>query len=439
VLNGLSKRLSLVPIAPAVSSRTLDFSIRKLSPRTGSSCPFILLSAVLLPILTGCVAGSGGFIENDTLALDSILNKNEDRNLTQTSGIAWDSSRNTNIMHRGLRRFNHYGLRPLVKHKDCEFKLSPVTSVAVTAYTPDNLTSFAPVIGDRPYATLLTLSGSDFTRCKPKNSRTVNEIWTSSLSLGYLGTTIGEDFQRWVHETAGGSESTPNGWDNQISDGGEPTFLYSLDRSRLFKETKRNQHSYSIGANVGYYTNIHTGYLYRRLLSGRAFSSDFQDVGGTQIVNGTLSSLAHTSGYNNTDGESQSPTLSDTEPKIFPPRRIKETIFFFGLRAYGVIYNATLQGQFRNTGFELDESKLNYVLAQLSLGLSDDLRGWCKILTLNHFGSYSKVKRGCAKITRNTTRMTFALHSRSAEYNSEFERTKPHVWAGLHFTNILNQ
>lgn len=381
-----------------------------------------LLLLILAPFFTGCVAGAGGFIENDALALDNYINRNEDRNLTQTTGLAWDSADTPDIVHTGLRQINKASLRKLVSGQNCEFQLAPVTTIAITAYTPDDLQSFEPVIGDRPYATLLALSGSDLTRCETTRGE-LDEIWTSSLSVGFLGTTLGEDFQRWAHETGGTSSNRPNGWDNQISDGGEPTFLYSLKRSKLFKQRySRSQRSWSIGANIGYYTNLHAGLLYRKLLSGPRFTSDFQDVGGTQIVTGSSSNLRQT-------GQRQ-------PNSVYGP---KEQIAFAGLTFYGVIYNAVLQGQFNSTTYDLSESDINHGLFQLTLGLSDNLLGWCHTLTIRHLFGHPWVEDWCQKITRNPTRMTFALHAQSAEYNSQWEETKPHIWAGLHFSRIIGK
>lgn len=89
--------------------------------------------------------------------------------------------------------------------------------LGMTAFTPDDVDSRAPIPDDHPYAGLVFVGN---TRDVRLHERRVNYL--SSFSLGLLGTGIPERVQDGFHELA--DDDKARGWENQISDGGEPTF-----------------------------------------------------------------------------------------------------------------------------------------------------------------------------------------------------------------------
>jgi hypothetical protein len=95
-----------------------------------------------------------------------------------------------------------------------------------TAFTPDELANPDPIFDDRPYGSLLFLSSR-----RIRVDR--NERWaiSSDLTLGMLGLDIAEEVQTWIHERIGAD--IPRGWRHQISEGGEPTAMYTFKYQRL--------------------------------------------------------------------------------------------------------------------------------------------------------------------------------------------------------------
>jgi hypothetical protein len=93
----------------------------------------------------------------------------------------------------------------------------------VTVFTPDHLSDTARQQGERPYASLLYLANTGV--------QVVTESGTaylSTLTLGVLGAPIVANAHRALHR-ASGSEA-PQGWETQISDGGELTARYAFAR-----------------------------------------------------------------------------------------------------------------------------------------------------------------------------------------------------------------
>jgi hypothetical protein len=101
-------------------------------------------------------------------------------------------------------------------------------------YTPDNLSSSKPVIGDYPYCGVLFLSLSRET-LSPDRSR----LFRSGLSLGTMGpVALGKEIQQSIHGMI--NTDKPLGWNNQLPD--YPVVDYSLyyepnlfSISRIFK------------------------------------------------------------------------------------------------------------------------------------------------------------------------------------------------------------
>jgi hypothetical protein len=120
---------------------------------------------------------------------------------------------------------------------------------AATLYTPEDLRDAVPIRSDHPYANLMSLfvshtSFSDTLRMIPGLPGGL--AISSDFTLGALGTAVGRDLQSWVHlvirggvaesctpNNAGLSPPQPCGWNNQISNGGEPTLLYGVHAQQL--------------------------------------------------------------------------------------------------------------------------------------------------------------------------------------------------------------
>ncbi len=82
--------------------------------------------------------------------------------------------------------------------------------------------------------------------------------YQSTLTIGILGLPIAGELQKTLHKVTDGDK--PEGWDHQISAGGEPTARYSLVRSRNHPFNLdgpwRFELKTSSEANLGYTTDI---------------------------------------------------------------------------------------------------------------------------------------------------------------------------------------
>lgn len=389
---------------------------------------------LLLTQVQGCVVGSGGYIENDVLALDSYTGFNEDRNLTQANGWIWSETESTpNLAHKILN--DHIDQRiPALQRKvirdanfpedgkvlACDPDARRSSGIGVTAFTPENIVAFKPQFGYRPYASLMALNASATYHCTSNGELGVSPqyTWFSSLNIGVLGLTITEDFQRWWHETVGTSSRRPNGWDNQISDGGEPTFMYALERADVLDSAleKKIQPFYSVGVNIGYYTNAYVGVGGRFLLPGDSngsFDTPFYNVGGAYSFAGTEA-------------------IQSQDVSIAADRFV-----FAGLRLRAVARNYLLQGQFRDSAVRYSRSNIEDAIVQATIGFSDSLNGWCRLLTPDRTVAkiFKKNVFSCNAGKVGGTVLTYALHARTQEYKSDQEE-RAHIWAGLYFSNI---
>ena len=284
-----------------------------------------------------CVAqsGSGGiFFEQDFL----YPPKNEDRNYTMGLGIhaagPWVTSSGINgplhLTDRGFDWLYAHAITRLTKsafsirypQNDTTYVFESVM-LAGTAFSPDSLAAYEPIVGDRPYAFLLGWTARRMTL--PANKK---YAWSSDLTLGMLGTYLGRNVQRYIHKKARGccdeTPRDPKGWSNQISNGGEPTLRYSLSYERELPLTvearlgKVFQATVGGSGNVGYYNEIDGAATARLGL----FQSEFWQFRSSPL-----------------GGSNKAPSESKLSPL---------EIFVFGsVRPRLVAYNVMLQGQFR--------------------------------------------------------------------------------------------
>lgn len=199
-------------------------------------------------------------------------------------------------------------------------------SLLGSGFTPDTLNTAAPIPNDRPYASLTALA----VRRVRVNSATFKEAWTSELVVGALGLNFARDIQTRIHhEIRRGNDVTPYdplGWANQVSDGGEPTALYRTMYEKLLAGDsgtgvrKHRQLTGGFETNLGYYTNAAA---FTGLRIG-AFNSEFWEFAPNGL------------------GPVRQAASAETLPNW-------EVFGFLSARARLVIYNALLEGQFRES------------------------------------------------------------------------------------------
>lgn len=195
------------------------------------------------------------------------------------------------------------------------------------AYTPNDLLSTAPVRDDRPFASLVGVTVGHLSIAADERS-----TWTTELMVGALGLDVARRVQTLLHRTrrwmtGATTPPDPQGWSNQISNGGEPTAGYRATFERLVAgdasgaDRKHWQTTAGVDGAVGFQTNVGAGVGMRI----GTFTSDFWEP---------------SSGALGAGAGSQRRPVSGSRWELFA---------FGGARARVVGYDAILQGQFRHS------------------------------------------------------------------------------------------
>ncbi len=208
----------------------------------------------------------------------------------------------------------------------------------LTVFTPQHLSDPALQQGDRPYASLLYLAN---TAVHVVPDREV--AYLSTFTLGVIGAPFVEHVQQGVHELLGSEE--PTGWENQISDGGELTFRYSVARAARSWSGQlggtAGEATTTLRASVGYLTEASIG-----------FATRFGDI--------------------KTPWWSYNPQIADYAEKSVPiaasEGHAAEQYVWAGVNARLRVYNAFLQGQFRDSNVTFDRDELRPIVLEAWLG-----------------------------------------------------------------------
>ena len=225
-------------------------------------------------------------------------------------------------------------------------------------FTPEDITQSAPQFDDRPYAGLVYVS-STHERYQP-----VGEVsWQSTLTVGVLGLDIVGDLQKGVHSITGSDQ--PQGWDNQISNGGELTARYSVARQHLL---------YSSGSN---------------------FEIKTTTQGSVGFITEASWSLSMRAGKIHTPWISFNPELTSYGEKSNPSDagRVSEHYFWTGFALKARAYNSFLQGQFKDSVVTFDSDDLNHGIAEAWVGYTVALSDGYSF-TYSIRGHTSELKRG---------------------------------------------
>ena len=205
-------------------------------------------------------------------------------------------------------------------------------------FTPEDITQAAPTPQDRPYASLVYTS-SKKERMNLRQDRAIH----SSLTLGFLGLDVVGELQSGLHELI--SNDLPQGWDNQISDGGEPTFKYNLARQLLEYDSHNFELKQTQQVSVGYITEASWG----------------MGIRYGKISTPWLSFNPELAYY----GENATPQRHTAQSE--------ERYLWAGFAVKGRAYNAFLQGQFKDNPHEFAFDELNHVIVEAWLGYTQTL------------------------------------------------------------------
>lgn len=226
-------------------------------------------------------------------------------------------------------KFNH----DLIRH---------ICEAGLVAFTPTDIASEQPIDNDRPYSSLVYVSNTKLL-LSPDRSQSL----MTTLSIGALGLSATGDIQNAIHGVIGSENA--EGWDNQISEGGEPTAKYSATYQRYWDTGLGSlQATTAAGLSLGYITEAFIGTSLRTgIISTPPWSFN-----------------VFTSNY----GEKANVTL---------PVSDKANAFYLvagaNLKARG--YNAFLQGQFRDSEVSYSASETRRLVAEGWIGIASEFRG----------------------------------------------------------------
>jgi hypothetical protein len=249
-----------------------------------------------------------------------------------------------------------WSLDPLLEHLDRWTTFSrfaqPDTTrtghsmiLGLAAFTPEDISAREPLEDERPYASLVVVANA-----RQVISPARNVSYLSRLELGLLGTNLPQQFQNFFHDL-GGSERA-QGWSNQISHGGEPTFRYLVGRQVLHQAASRDgrfEWRTDTRASVGYITQIGAGATVRWGRLRRPWWTFSSGMGDYLMLDGAVVAAA--------PGTPRQP----------------EWFLWAGLEGEVRAFNALLQGQFRDSAVTFERSELRSLLAEAAFGVAADV------------------------------------------------------------------
>ena len=248
-----------------------------------------------------------------------------------------------NVTSTGKRAKNQWAsLHRLLARLNRRIGLDAQTGTAISAskfeyglfgFTPEEISRAEPIEDDRPYASLIYVSSTT------EHYDSLREVsWQSTLTLGVMGLGIVGDIQDVVHSAAGWK--IPEGWDNQISDGGEPTVRYSVSRQHLmFKSGSGLELKDTWQGSIGYITEVSW-------------------------------SLSTRAGKIHTPWVSFNPELTSYGEKSIPntTAKISEQYVWAGVSLKLRAYNAFLSGQFRRSAVTYRSDEINHAIVEAWIG-----------------------------------------------------------------------
>ena len=210
----------------------------------------------------------------------------------------------------------------------------------MTLFTPEDIESTVPIYDDRPYASLIFMSNTEFTVVPQRN-----RAYVSILTIGFLGLEMAEGIQRILHEVT--DSDNPNGWQYQVSAGGEPTAMLTYGVQENLYTSSSQQLKLEYEGNLGFITDVNAGVSWRwgRINSPWWAFNPYQSKYMEQSM--PIFSSDGTKGRN-------------------------EFYLWAGARLNLRIYNALLQGQFRHSEVTVSSDDLEHLVAEYWLGVTKE-------------------------------------------------------------------
>jgi hypothetical protein len=371
----------------------------------------LLLLSVMFPLLAIAsesedldYTGWAFNLENDGFWLK---NWNEDRNYTM--GVTWQTGGKRVAewkISRPLQWVDSLKLLDGLRISDADAEaVTHRLTVGVSAFTPDNLALSTPDPTDRPYASMLY---ADVQR------RALNEdgnvAMSTELSLGVYGLSLAKGFQRWIHrqrQDSRGIPAIPEGWHNQISDGGEPTFRYTVRAQRLLGCKRYFDTQVTADGSVGYYTNVGAGLAVRfGLIKSPWWGFDAQKITASELPTySEMPNIAEAAA--GSAGTNAAP--NSTLPCQFGASGRWEAYVWAGANAHLWGYNGMMQGQFRHSSVRVSADDVERLVYNFMAGATIGYKG-----------------------ERRWYSFGMSVMGRSAE--SDIVQRRSHTWGGVYLS-----
>lgn len=208
----------------------------------------------------------------------------------------------------------------------------------MTLFTPDDIESTTPVYDDRPYASLFFMSNTEFSVVPAKD-----RAYVSILSIGFLGLDLAEYVQKGLHGIT--DSDVPNGWQYQVSSGGEPTAMLTYGVQNNIYAASQQQLKLEYEANLGFITDVNAGLSWRW---GR--------------INSPWWAF---NPYQSKYMQQSTPVFSSSKAE-----HKDEFYLWAGARLNLRIYNALLQGQFRHSEVTVSSEDMERLVAEYWFGVT---------------------------------------------------------------------
>ena len=245
----------------------------------------------------------------------------------------------------------------------------------IYGFTPEDLAVTIPNHDDRPYASMVYLSAA-----QEQAGAQENVVWRSALTLGVLGLDVAGQLQNEVHRLI--DSQLAEGWQHQISDGGELTARYTLARQTLWTLGNPNlELKTSWMGSLGYITEI--GY-------------------GASLRFGHIASR----------WQSYNPELTQYREQASQATAGKcqnESYFVAGVALKARAYNAFLQGQFRRSEVTYSGSELEHGIVEAWMGYTHAFANGYRVSYVLR-GHSSEVKHGAGDRNVMWGGLTLAQH-----------------------------
>jgi hypothetical protein len=282
---------------------------------------------------------------------DLFINNNKDRDYTGGFALTLSGAKTRDYwfsIHGWLATIDRLAGMTTLHEKPAALKKHSV-EIGTTLFTPKNINQKQPVADDHPYANLLFLAYS-----RQSIFPHSGLLYQSALSVGFLGLPTGKWLQSALHSMVG--SSAPKGWDNQISNGGEPTFHYSAGVQKTLLSMRSGKMGLDflsgIEGGIGYSTDI---------------------AGSLKFRWGKINS----SWWAFTPHQSDYISLGSTDSSAPLARNTSELFLWGGVSTKYQLYNAILQGQFRHSAVTFNSRELNHLISEGWLGITHKrIDGW---------------------------------------------------------------